>query len=229
MLDYNAASVAPNVSIFRSAIRSRYGYTASNHGIYGCIAVNMPAGYFGFLFGSDAGGVAKDCVAIDCPIEGFGLDNDGAVMATIDKLSAFNCTTGSSMNQDATTNSLFYNSGGNSLSGASSYNQFYNSGSTIGSNAITTDPGVLYPVRVESGSTGYGTGSGGSNRGADVLNRYENGILTATPLWPWPNEDRIKTDMQDDFGHTGDAFRGFCINSNALDGNPMTLTRYIWE
>ena len=28
--------------------------------------------------------------------------------------------------------------------------------------------------------------------GADILYRYENGMLTDIPLWPWPMEDRIK-------------------------------------
>jgi hypothetical protein len=36
-----------------------------------------------------------------------------------------------------------------------------------------------------------GKGEGGSNMGAEVLYQYVNGVKTATPLWPWPMEDRI--------------------------------------
>jgi hypothetical protein len=36
-----------------------------------------------------------------------------------------------------------------------------------------------------------GQGEGGADIGAEVLNRYENGVLTSTPLWPWPMEERI--------------------------------------
>lgn len=30
--------------------------------------------------------------------------------------------------------------------------------------------------------------------GAEVLYRYEDGVLTDVPLWPWPMEDRIFTE-----------------------------------
>ncbi len=35
------------------------------------------------------------------------------------------------------------------------------------------------------------SGKDGGQVGASVLYRYENGVLTKTPLWPWPMEDRI--------------------------------------
>ncbi len=33
--------------------------------------------------------------------------------------------------------------------------------------------------------------------GAQLQNQYVSGILTSTPLWPWPMEDRIKTEFAD--------------------------------
>lgn len=36
-----------------------------------------------------------------------------------------------------------------------------------------------------------GKGENGANIGAEVLYRYEKGVLTGVPLWPWPMEQRI--------------------------------------
>jgi hypothetical protein len=48
--------------------------------------------------------------------------------------------------------------------------------------------------------------------------------LTDVPLWPWPNEDRIKREM------CASTTRGFCSTGKRLDGsNPITLTSYVWE
>lgn len=49
--------------------------------------------------------------------------------------------------------------------------------------------------------------------------------LSATNLWAWPNQDRIKKEMCTDAGIT----RGFCASGNGLYGGPVTLTSYIWE
>ena len=40
-----------------------------------------------------------------------------------------------------------------------------------------------------------GLGEGGADIGAEVLYRYENGVLTNKPLWPWPMEDRIYKEL----------------------------------
>jgi hypothetical protein len=48
---------------------------------------------------------------------------------------------------------------------------------------------------------------------------------TGTVLWPWPNETRIKSDMA---AGTNDA-GGFAAPGNDAWGQPITLTRYIWE
>ena len=39
-----------------------------------------------------------------------------------------------------------------------------------------------------------GAGQGGSDIGATIIYRYQDGVLTNQPLWPWPMEERIKTE-----------------------------------
>ena len=113
-------------------------------------------------------------------------------------------------------------------------------------NPLTGNPGngtpaILYPVRIEAGSDLSGTGLSGTDRGANIL--YKIGVdgtfwgdpgwdtVTSEPLWPWPNEERIRNDMRS-YSYTGpttggttetlSGARGFCA-----DG--QTLTKYIWE
>ena len=66
-------------------------------------------------------------------------------------------------------------------------------------------PSLKYLLRIEPGSKLKGSGHGGADIGANVLYRYgmdgsrhgDPGFnaLTSAPLWPWPNEERIKTEM----------------------------------
>jgi hypothetical protein len=89
-----------------------------------------------------------------------------------------------------------------------------------------TPPSLLYPPRIEVGSALKEKGSGRADYGANVRFGYGNDgtfwgdagfdTLTATLLWPWPNDARIKREMCTDSGVT----RGFCSNSS--------LTEYIW-
>jgi hypothetical protein len=86
-------------------------------------------------------------------------------------------------------------------------------------------PSLRYIARVEEGSALSGTGSGG-DYGANIVYRYgSDGLryddpgfnqLTQAPLWPWPNEQRLKKEMCTDTGVT----RGFC--------GAASLTDYIW-
>jgi hypothetical protein len=86
---------------------------------------------------------------------------------------------------------------------------------------------LRYLPRIERGSFLSGAGNAGGDIGANVVYRYgtdgsrfgEAGYdsLTEVPLWPWPNEERIRREMCQDSGIT----RGFC-------GAP-SLTRYIFE
>ncbi len=99
----------------------------------------------------------------------------------------------------------------------------------------TTDGSYLYPVKVED-SSAVANAISGVNIGASIVNRYglNNTIsgdasyntLSSDPLWPWPNEARIKQEMCND----SDVTRGFCSNGTQLNGtSPVTLSSYIWE
>jgi hypothetical protein len=89
-----------------------------------------------------------------------------------------------------------------------------------------TPPSLKYIARVENGSALKGAGLGGADIGANVVYRYGTdgsfhgdagfNALTATLLWPWPNEARLKKEMCSDAGVT----RGFCSKAS--------LTEYIW-
>jgi hypothetical protein len=82
-------------------------------------------------------------------------------------------------------------------------------------------------VRIEPGSFLKGRGERGADIGANILYRYgpdgsrhgdaEHNSLSSVPLWPWPNEERIKKEMCED----SNVRRGFCQSES--------LTRYIWE
>jgi hypothetical protein len=93
---------------------------------------------------------------------------------------------------------------------------------------------LKYLTRIEAGSPLKSKGSGGADIGANILYRYgadgakfgDSGYnaLTNVPLWPWPNEERIKLEMCKGIS------RGFCTSEKRLDKiNPVTLTSYIWE
>jgi len=83
-----------------------------------------------------------------------------------------------------------------------------------GTGDLTSDPGFKYITQIEAGSPYKNTGSSG-DIGANVINRYQNGTLTGTPLWPWAYEARIKTEM------CAGVATGWC-------GTTKTLTQYIW-
>jgi hypothetical protein len=91
------------------------------------------------------------------------------------------------------------------------------SGVAAGSRDKLADPALRYLGRIEPGSAAAGAGEGGTDAGANVTMRYQDGTQTTQPLWPWPNEARIKRDMCTDAGVT----RGFC-------GSP-SLTDYVWH
>ncbi|MCP4123178.1 MAG: hypothetical protein GY751_15600, partial [Bacteroidetes bacterium] len=110
-------------------------------------------------------------------------------------------------------NSIFMNSkygietydSDNSL--VNTYNAFHNNidnwitDATQGAGEIVIDPnlnvstygrgGYLF---VPNNSPVKTAGEGGTQMGAEVLYRYQDGVLTTTPLWPWSMEDRIFTE-----------------------------------
>lgn len=114
------------------------------------------------------------------------------------------------------------------LSYVGAYN---NAGGNFEGSCITgcrsDNPQLLYPLRVENSSPYKGTGEGGADIGANIVNRYVDGVLTTEPLWPWPYENWIKEDMCNptflaEVGRTGADTPKWCTTSK-------TLTQYIWE
>jgi hypothetical protein len=165
------------------------------------------------------------------------------------------------------TNSIFKNISGVGFSGVG-VNDYVNLYAIAGGNynsvtpaqhLITTDPslnGLLYPVRIESGSSLATAGSDGSQMGARILNKIGvDGTFKGEPnwdteqgsLWPWPYEDWIKAELRtSDYvsfcapyignataacpaSYVTDSRRGFAGDGTGLYGGPMTLTSYIWE
>lgn len=98
--------------------------------------------------------------------------------------------------------------------------------------------GLRYLPRVEAGSALLTVGENGGRVGAEVLNKIGvDGTLqdepgwdqvTNEPLWPFPNEDRIRDDMASYSGPGAPGARGFATGTS-LDGKPQTLTKYVWE
>jgi hypothetical protein len=134
----------------------------------------------------------------------------------------------------------------------SDYNYFYGNGSApaggslntavVGAHSVTNvNPlvnGLLYLPRIEVGSTLKTAGEGGTQVGAQILYKIgtsgtlygETGYntLTADPLWPFPNEAQIKSDMASYSGGGAAGARGFCTGTSK-DGSAQSLTKYIWE
>lgn len=148
------------------------------------------------------------------------------------------------------------------------HNNFFNVGTLVytgptPTNTVTTDPllnGYLYLLKPEIGSNlrtaGIGPtiikqfGKSGTLFGEAGYNLPQDGTngQANVNLWPWKNEDIIKTQMQS-YTYTGDfcatpganctvtgtasitGDRGFASSTaKQLDGaTPVTLTSYIWE
>jgi len=220
----------------------------------GCMALNGPD--VGFYFEADASNGSNvltmtNCITWNMPDDGFNIQSNSFPGSSIQ-----NCTSGATtgsgfrvvnMSSGTLRNLTAYN---NSLYGYNSniqpsYTDVYGAGTnynqTTPTNAITTNPGILYLPRIEVGSPINGTGYGGADRGANVIAKYGvdgtfwgeagyNTLQTCTTqgqsgcLWPYPNEARIKSDFASVTGGT----RGFATGTSR-DGTPQTLTKYIWE
>lgn len=133
-----------------------------------------------------------------------------------------NICTGTSITNDALYSNSGYGANRNSGSITTNNNNGYYgntagtlNGITAGAGDVTTDPAFSYITRIETASPYHNAGSSG-DIGANVINRYQDGVLTGTALWPWPNEARIKTEM------CNGVSTGWCSTTK-------TLTTYIWE
>jgi hypothetical protein len=168
-------------------------------------------------------------------------DHKGSAWIGSFGIGEYNNTTGTVITNSASVNNDFMAAFQN-MDPLSDYNGAYGNNSNkmaYGSHNVTSDPGILYPVRIEDGSAYDGVASDGGDIGATILKKYgkdgtfygETGYSTLTNnnLWPWPNEGKIKTAFSLDYGSTTET-RGFCSANKQLDGiNEITLTSYIWE
>lgn len=108
---------------------------------------------------------------------------------------------------------------------AASYMVSYGNGDSVGTNLNPLTNGFKYLPRIEDGSALKTMGSGGGQIGPQITNRVGvSGTLygdsgfedkTSQPLWPWPNEARIKTDFSE-------------YNSRGFSASSGSLTDYIW-
>jgi hypothetical protein len=105
---------------------------------------------------------------------------------------------------------------------------YQNATTSNGDGRVTSNPftsGLTYLPRIERGSALANAGRGGGQIGASILTAIgTSGTLvgdagwnadTGTPLWPWPNEARIKAEM------CAGVTRGFCA--------APSLTHYVWN
>lgn len=108
---------------------------------------------------------------------------------------------------------IYASSNGENTVSAHRFNNFYNVETCLWNMKPMTPPGLDPTEKCNTGNPGYdiatygkgaylmvpaalkGKGEGGADIGANVLYSYEDGVLTARPLWPWPMEDRIKTEF----------------------------------
>jgi len=122
-----------------------------------------------------------------------------------------------------------------SLTAASYSDRYDNGASGTCTNCQTYNPatnGLIYLPRIEDSGALKTAGSSGGQVGATILKKVgvsgtlwgDEGYDTVTSdnLWPWPNENRIKSDME-----SVDA-RGFATGTS-MDGSSQTLTKYVWE
>ena len=111
---------------------------------------------------------------------------------------------------------------------ATYFDTFNNGAASAGTGSVTYNPranGLLALMRIEAGSPLKTAGLGGSQIGAQIVTRMgtagtlhsETGWNTdsGVPLWPFPNEVRLKKEMCTDAGIS----RGFC--------SATSLTQYI--
>jgi MYXO-CTERM domain-containing protein len=206
------------------------------------------------IWGSSGGYYGDQGPGLAANITGTRMTVGGTVGGTYNHDGGWGLGTGVSIVhslQNSFTNSLFSRCASFGVADytTSDYNAFSGNGANYGgthasvagahdqpSAAVTTS--LRYLPRIEPGSPLKTAGSGGGQVGAEVMYMIggtgtlsgEAGFdqLTTQQLWPFPNEDQIRTDMASYNGPGAVGPRGFATG-NSLDGTPQTLTKYIWE
>ncbi len=189
--------------------------------------------------GRNGTNVYENCLALNS-YSGYRQVRSGNT--TISNFTAINSSTsavGSNESPVLFTNSLFIKNS-EPVSGTATYSySHFQDEAPAGTNQTTGDAGLLYPVRIESGSVIDGTGENGGDRGATIMKRIgvegahygRDGWNTITniDLWPFPNQARIQADFREvpappsgAIPTTSNSYRGFCAEG-------QTLTKYIWE
>ncbi len=146
------------------------------------------------------------------------------------------------------TNSIIYDVTGTSSHAidyfaSSDYNAFYENTGNYGPNMTagahdktTVDPigtgSIKYMTRIESGSPLKGAGQGGADIGANLTDLIGTpgtlwgdpgyNVDTGVPMWPFPSEALIRSQMAAYNGYSINGARGFCAGTT-------TLTKYIWQ
>lgn len=215
----------------------------SDHsGYYGCIVLNnQPAsGYFnGIEINGGSGDPAtnltvQDVVIIDS--SGYGLnvhDNvDGVTISYVSSISngliGFRENPSPSYSINNVTYSYLVSKDNTSYG-------FYNLTPTNSSATGNSDADVEAARMPTISWVPTNTPAESYERGADVTKRYVDGTKTSTDLWPWPNEDIIKSRMCDetflaDVETTIETYDSSSITYNpGLCASGKTLTTYIWE
>lgn len=232
----------------------------NNNGIVGSIILNNPD--LGLRMDASAVGnnitnvTLSDTVLWDNINGGISACCAGNVTATANRLTVGRSAVtlsgdwkggyGEFSNGSATiTNSIFRDMDADVSGATATYCDTYsNSSQNCSATGLHTyDPitnGLTYLARIEAASNLKTAGSGGSQIGAQIVNKIgADGTLhgesswnsdTGNALWPWPNETRIKKEMCTDVSIT----RGFCGSSSLTqyvmnylgNGNPYNVTSY---
>ncbi|MBU0967486.1 MAG: fibronectin type III domain-containing protein [Proteobacteria bacterium] len=217
--------------------------------IDGCVAMKGLTQAF-YLGGTEAGDTTvelKNSVALGPSIDGIngltGAITIGLVIANVHNVAAYHFNTGFQhfLRHNKTGGSIVFSDSiardigplvGGSITAF--HNYYYNQTTgDYGINSVNADPllnGLLYPVRVESGSILSTAGSTGGTVGPTILYKIGNAgmsmdesgwnTVTENPLWPFPNEATIRSLMRT----TVDGVEG--IYGYTVNG--QTLSNYIW-
>jgi hypothetical protein len=148
---------------------------------------NSDGNAIGIDWGAHYGGSISNVTITNAPIAGF--------------------NTYSGSGHPSLTNSLFLSNAA-AITGSSpshSYLDFYgnsSNGVTLGATDKQANPGydtATYGrgayLFIPPSSPLKGTGASGNDIGANIIYEYSDGLLTGAPLWPWPMENRIMSEL----------------------------------